>query len=56
MGELEELKYLKRVGDKHWYVTYESSDENKGNTIMMINSINQRKTVMKASDYFQPKS
>ena len=56
MGELEELKYLKRVGGKHRYVTYESSDENKGNTITMINSINQRKTVMKASDYFQPKS
>ena len=35
MGELEELKYLKRVGGKHRYVTYESSDENKGNTIMM---------------------
>ena len=56
MGELEELKYLKRVSGKHRCVTYESGDENKGNTITMINSINQRKTVMKASDYFQHKS
>lgn len=32
MGELEELKYLKRAGGKHRCVTYKSSDENKGNT------------------------
>ena len=32
MGELEELKYLKRVSDKHRCVIYKSSDESKGNT------------------------
>ena len=55
MCELEELKSLKRVSGKHRCVTYESSDENKGNT-NSEDSINQRKTVIKASDYFQPKS